>query len=103
VLAKQLRNHGCRVSVANHGVEALTFIEGTSYWTKNPMGDTLSIILLDLEMPVMDGLTCVRKIRELERLGQICNHLPVIAVTANARPQQIDVATGSGMVSWFLF
>ena len=36
-------------------------------------------------MPVMDGLTCVKKIRELEALGKIKGHVPVIAVTANAR------------------
>jgi CheY-like chemotaxis protein len=53
---------------------------------------------MDLEMPVMDGLTCVRRIRELEAEGLIQN-LPVIAVTANARGEQVIAAKKSGMVS----
>jgi len=53
---------------------------------------------MDLEMPIMDGLTCTQRIRELERSGQVIGHVPIIAVTANARAGQIDVALGSGMV-----
>ncbi len=59
----------------------------------------ISIILMDLEMPVMDGLTCARKIRELERHGTIVRHVPIIAVTAYARPEQIENAKEAGVVS----
>lgn len=45
----------------------------------------------------MDGLTCVRKIREMELEGLISTHLPIIAVTANARGEQIANAKNSGM------
>lgn len=48
-------------------------------------------------MPIMDGLTCVRKIREMEAEGLIHGHLPIIAVTANARGEQIATAKDSGM------
>ncbi|KAI5195680.1 hypothetical protein E4T39_08136 [Aureobasidium subglaciale] len=57
----------------------------------------LSIILMDLEMPVMDGLTCVRWIREYETTGQVNSHVPVIAITANARSEQINIAMEAGM------
>lgn len=50
-------------------------------------------------MPVMDGLTCVKVIRELEEKGKITSHLPVVAVTANARSEQIQVAKAAGMDS----
>jgi CheY-like chemotaxis protein len=50
-------------------------------------------------MPVMDGLTCVRKIRAMEGEGLVKKHLPIIAVTANARGGQIAAARDSGMVS----
>ena len=53
---------------------------------------------MDLEMPVMDGLTCARKIRQLERDGDIVRHVPIIAVTANARLEQINTAVEAGMV-----
>lgn len=45
----------------------------------------LNLILMDLEMPIMDGVTCVKQIREWESKGIIKGHVPVIAVTANAR------------------
>ena len=57
----------------------------------------LSLILLDWEMPVMNGLTCVMKIRELERHGTLTTHIPVIGVTANVRQQQISEAFDKGM------
>lgn len=54
---------------------------------------------MDTEMPIMDGLTCVRKIRELQREGSIVGHVPIISATANARSEQIGVATAVGIVS----
>ena len=48
-------------------------------------------------MPVMDGLTCVRRIREYEQAGHIVGHVPVIAITANARSEQINIAMDAGM------
>jgi len=59
----------------------------------------LGVVLMDQEMPIMDGLTCTRKIRELEQEGMLTGHVPIIAVTANARPEQVDTALGAGMVS----
>lgn len=46
----------------------------------------------------MDGLTCTRKIRELEAEGKLTGHVPIIAVTANARQEQIQTALDAGMV-----
>jgi CheY-like chemotaxis protein len=46
---------------------------------------------------VMDGLTCVRNIRELQREGVVRAHVPVIAVTANVRSEQVEVALKAGM------
>lgn len=100
VLSKQLRNLGCIVRVANHGGECIDFLQQSRFWYGHEInGSELSIILMDLEMPVMDGLTCARKIRELQREGKIVSHVPIIAVTANARSEQIDTAMHSGMVS----
>lgn len=45
----------------------------------------------------MDGLTCVREIRKMEKAGVTRGHVPVIAVTANAREGQIETAMKSGM------
>lgn len=45
----------------------------------------------------MDGLTCIRRIRELETMDLFIRHVPVIAITANARPEQIATAMKAGM------
>jgi CheY-like chemotaxis protein len=100
VLSKQLRSAGCIVHVANHGKEALTFLSTSRFWTGlETTGTELSIVLMDLEMPVMDSLTCVREIRRLQTEGSIVEHVPVIAVTANARSEQISMAKEAGMDS----
>ncbi len=61
----------------------------------------ISVILMDLEMPIMDGMSCTRKIRRLESEGVITRHIPIIAVTAYARPEQIDNAKAAGVVSLY--
>ncbi|KAH7394557.1 hypothetical protein BKA66DRAFT_411005 [Pyrenochaeta sp. MPI-SDFR-AT-0127] len=94
VLSKQLRKAGCEVDVANHGLEALEILEEQSF----------DIVLMDLEMPVLDGLGAIRRLRENElagegRVGQARRsgaRLPVIAVTANVRKEQIDTAIAAG-------
>jgi CheY-like chemotaxis protein len=52
---------------------------------------------MDKEMPVMDGLQCTSKIRELEKAGDFKCHIPIIAVTANARSEQIATLLAAGM------
>lgn len=101
IMQKQLTQAGCVVYVANHGAEALEFLQTTAYWKgKSMTGKRLDIVLLDWEMPVMDGLTCCKEIRSLERSGQLTHHVEVIAITANARQEQIDRALAAGMDSF---
>jgi len=96
VLQKQLKALGTEVHLANHGGEALEKLLQSTYCSE---GGTLQlgVVLMDQEMPVMDGLTCTRRIRELEREGKIRVHVPIIAVTANARSEQIQTAIDAGM------
>ncbi|GAB7364698.1 hypothetical protein MBLNU230_g5499t1 [Neophaeotheca triangularis] len=99
VLQKQLKNLGTEVHLANHGGEALEKLRQSTYWT-DPDGSKeleLGVVLMDQEMPVMDGLTCTRRIRELEKEGRLTGHIPIIAVTANARAEQIQTALDAGM------
>lgn len=98
VLSKQLRRAGCTVYVANHGQEALEVLQRTKLWKGSCSEDDIDIVLMDLEMPIMDGLTCARRIRELKHEGSILRHIPIIAVTANARMEQINTAIAAGMV-----
>ncbi|KAL1310499.1 hypothetical protein AAFC00_000785 [Neodothiora populina] len=98
VLGQQLRKRGYKVNIANHGEEALSHIQTTRLWTNNNnTGNDLTIILMDIEMPVLNGLDCARRIRDLQKAGSIHAHIPIVAVTANARPQQVDDAFTAGM------
>ncbi|TID06285.1 Hybrid signal transduction histidine kinase K [Colletotrichum higginsianum] len=98
VLRKQLQNCGNKTHVANHGGEALDQLKKSRFWAgKESSGFDLSVILMDLEMPVMDGMTCAKRIRELEREGTLVTHIPIIAVTAYARPEQIESAKAAGI------
>lgn len=123
VLAKQLRNLGCVVSVANHGREALDILPKTTRWnfddtslycTQRSLSTTASpgtapnheegsqplelhLVLMDWEMPVMNGLTAVAQIRQFEKIGLMRGRVPVIGVTANVRQQQIETAMAAGM------
>lgn len=45
----------------------------------------------------MDGLQCTSRIRELEQDGKFNRHVPIIAVTANARSEQIATLLAAGM------
>jgi PAS domain S-box-containing protein len=104
ILRKQLQRLGCTVHVANHGVEALNFLHTTSAWssftTTNNHTSTpaprVDVVLMDWEMPVMDGLTCTKRIRAVEEEGRM-ERLPIIGITANARNEQIQRALAAGI------
>ncbi|KAH6642996.1 hypothetical protein C7974DRAFT_114273 [Boeremia exigua] len=98
VLQRQLQNRGIATTVANHGGEAITILSSSSYHASSgPDAPDLGVVLMDKEMPVMDGLACTTKIREMERKGELRRHVPIIAVTANARSEQIATLLAVGM------
>lgn len=92
--------HGFETLIANNGEEALTII-AASAWNKEYTSihldaPRIDIVLCDIEMPIMDGKTCVRRIRQLEHEGTLVSGLPVIAVTGNARNEQVEEARECG-------
>jgi CheY-like chemotaxis protein len=99
VLCSQLKKLGCTVHVANHGREALDELHKSTYAKHATISPphALSVVLMDVEMPVMDGNACARRIRELEEEGDIVGHVPIIAVSANARREQIEQTKQAGM------
>lgn len=61
-------------------------------WSAQPF----DLVLMDIQMPVMDGVTAMRRIRELER-QQGRSRAPIVALTANAMTHQMDTYLEAGM------
>ncbi|MGB0722932.1 MAG: response regulator [Gammaproteobacteria bacterium] len=85
VAVGMLRRMGVDVDVAINGAEAVKRVEETTY----------DIILMDCQMPVMDGFTATQAIRKLP--GQQVMRTPIIAVTAYAMKGDRDRAFDAGM------
>jgi signal transduction histidine kinase/CheY-like chemotaxis protein len=99
VLRKQLQRYGCVVHTANHGVDALQKLKDMNcYNDRVKDGIPVDIILMDAQMPVMGGIECTKEIRRLQVEGTICRHIPIIAVTANARQVQKEEMLAAGSV-----
>lgn len=74
---------GCDVAVAAHGGEALNQLEQHDF----------DLVLMDCNMPVMDGYEASRQIRQSERWPD----LPIVALTANAMPEERERCRAAGM------
>jgi two-component system sensor histidine kinase/response regulator len=86
VARRFLERMGCEVTVAENGLEGVRAFERGSF----------RLILMDVQMPCMDGLTATRRIRELER--ELHTRTPVVALTANAMAGQLEKCVAAGMV-----
>ncbi len=86
VAAELLKSLGLTVLEAEDGLQALQILERRA----------ADFVLMDCDMPVMDGYEATRRIRDREaRLG--LPHLPVLAVTANAFDEDVSRALAAGM------
>jgi CheY-like chemotaxis protein len=80
-----LEKHGHHVRVAGNGLDALAILRN----------NTFDLLLMDIEMPEMDGLEATRTIRQNEKTGG--KHLPIIAMTAHAMTGDKDKYLTAGM------
>lgn len=87
VITGLLRKLGISSLVAHDGAEALAILQD------HP---EVELVLMDCEMPVMDGFEATRKIRIRER-DQYLAHLPIIALTAHALPEHRQKCIDCGM------
>ena len=85
VACKFLQKLGCQVEVARTGREAVEAITRTAY----------DIVLMDCEMPEMDGYEATREIRRREE-GAL-NHLPIMALTGHASDEDAQKCRQAGM------
>ncbi len=69
-----LKDFGCTVDLVTNGEEVLTAVERQCY----------DLVLMDCQMPEMDGFAATREIRKREAAQQLPGRLPIVALTANA-------------------
>ena len=86
VTSHLLQAHGLTVVQALDGQQAL----------KTMLRGGIDLVLMDGQMPVLDGYEATRQWRQLEqRLGQ--RHLPIVGLSANTQPEDVDLALRCGM------
>jgi CheY-like chemotaxis protein/signal transduction histidine kinase len=85
IIILYIKNAVKKIDVAFNGKEALEKFGHTKY----------DLVLMDIQMPIMDGLKATQKIREIEQSTN--SHTPIIAVTANAFPEDKERCLASGM------
>jgi CheY-like chemotaxis protein/HPt (histidine-containing phosphotransfer) domain-containing protein len=85
VISRLLERVGCDVKLADNGAEALEQLAGD---------ERFDLVLMDCEMPVMDGLTATRELRAREQPEQ---HQVVVALTAHAIPTERERCLAAGM------
>ena len=85
VVERALKGEGAIVTLAADGQQALQILQA------QPRG--FDVVLMDIQMPVMDGLTATREIRKNPALA----HLPVIALTAGVLPEERQAALDAGV------
>ena len=87
---KVLQKQGHTVTSANNGREAV------ERWQQNQPAQ-FDIILMDVQMPEMDGLQAASRIREIEKEMQTGAHIPIVAVTAHAMKGDRERCLAAGM------
>jgi CheY-like chemotaxis protein len=83
VASEFLRNAKLEVTVADNGKEALELLELNTY----------DVVLMDIQMPVMDGFEATKNIRENSQFA----HLPIIAMSAGVTIDEQEKCQASGM------
>lgn len=86
IVTFSLKKYNHRVEIANNGLEALEIFKKHKF----------DVILMDIMMPVMDGLEATLRIREFETINGIIE-TPIIAVTANTMDNDREKCISYGM------
>jgi CheY-like chemotaxis protein len=89
LIKKLLERLGFRSEIAADGAQAIEALRRQTY----------TVVLMDCQMPIMDGLEATRKIRDA-RTGVIDREVPIIAVTANAMPDDRAECLAAGMTDY---
>jgi CheY-like chemotaxis protein len=93
LLTRTLERFGCMATWARDGGEAIRLVEEAH----SGKAQGFDLALLDLRMPVLDGLAVARRIRMAEKALGTTGRLPIVAVTANTAEEDRRQALAAGM------
>ncbi len=83
IACEVLMSYGCVVKNVENGREAIQALENEAF----------DIVLMDIQMPIMDGLQATKFIRSIRRF----DHIPIVAMTAHAMVQDYEKSLEAGM------
>lgn len=86
VIRGLLKKYNFQIDISNNGLEALNALEENKY----------DIVLMDIQMPVMDGIEATKQIRDGLK-GKTSPQVPIIAITAHARDEDHERGIKAGM------
>lgn len=87
IVTLTLKKFNHEVTIANNGVEAIDHFKERNF----------DVVLMDIMMPVMDGLEATVKIREIETQNNMDRRTPIIALTANTMDNDREKCLSYGM------
>ena len=98
ILKRKLESKKYKVTTANNGREAVDSVMNNRSTQDGKAGNErpFDIVLMDQEMPVLDGNAATKEIRQLEGDGEV-TRVPILGVTANVREPQKDEMRSAGM------
>jgi two-component system, chemotaxis family, chemotaxis protein CheY len=88
LISMTLKNSGYKVIEANDGADALSKLNGTR----------ISLMISDVNMPVMDGITLIKKVKELPS----CKFMPIIMLTTEAGDSKKAEGKAAGAKAWIV-
>jgi|694.fasta_scaffold09610_7 signal transduction histidine kinase/CheY-like chemotaxis protein len=95
ILQSMLEDAGHSVEVVTNGLDLLNRLRPVA--VGDDSGPHFDLVLTDIQMPLMDGNTAVRKLRLLERSCGAKRRLPIVAVTAHALPDEQQAMRQAGV------
>lgn len=84
VVTRLLNYYGIETEIVRNGLEALNLM-------KSERSCEFGLIIMDIKMPIMDGLTATKKIREFNK------DIPIVGLSANAFEEDVKISKDAGM------
>jgi signal transduction histidine kinase/AmiR/NasT family two-component response regulator len=97
IVQRKLFDKNFFVSTANNGREAVEFITTAFHKENEQQGEAVDMVLMDLEMPIMNGNAAAAQIREIEREKGREARVPILGVSANVRQEKRQAMLEHGM------